>query len=261
MMLRSDMILEELKEHFPALLPAFRIQVYKVPNGYFDKFAEQLLENIPYITVESVTLPAIQQPFSVPNGYFENLPQQILNKIKAHDKSLSVSEELEQIAPALLNISKKPVFSVPAHYFEKINFTAIAKGAEKNNNGNGTAKVISLRNTRKWFSYAAAAIIAGVLITGALWNNSSFTYSSNVFSLNKEITNVSDDAIQNYLNNDVTASNYINDTSIIDSDEALPDVQQGLQNISDEELSGYLKSTEENNNVPPAAETKKESGI
>jgi hypothetical protein len=259
MMLRSDMILEELKEHFPALLPAYRIQVYKVPNGYFDKFAEQLFENIPDITVESVTLPAIQQPFSVPNGYFESLPHQILNKIKADEKPLSVSEELEQIAPALLTISKKPVFSVPAHYFEKSNFTAIAKGLEKNNNG--TAKVISMRNTRKWFSYAAAAVIAGVLITGALWNNSSFTDSSNVFSLNKEITNVSDDAIQNYLNNDVTASNYINDTSIIDSDEALPDVQQGLQNISDEELSGYLKSTEENNNVPPAAETKKESGI
>jgi hypothetical protein len=166
---------------------------------------------------------------------------------------------LEQIAPALLTISKKSVFSVPAHYFEKSNFTAIAKGSEKNNNG--TAKVISMRNTRKWFSYAAAAVIAGVLITGALWNNSSFTDSSNVLSLNKEITNVSDDAIQNYLNNDVNASNYINDTSIIDSDEALPDVQQGLQNFSDEELSGYLKSTEENNNVPPAAETKKESGI
>lgn len=102
--------------------------------------------------------------------------------------------------------------------------------------------------------------MAGVLVTGALWNNSSLTSSGSAFSLNKEIINVSDDAIQNYLNNDVTASSYVNDTAGIDTEGTLFDIQQSLQNISDEELKGYLKSTDENINVPVAAETKQKLG-
>lgn len=256
MMLRSEMIMQELKEHSPGLAQIQPTQVYTVPNHYFEQFPANLLLKIQEKKLVA-QFPVPNNPFSAPDGYFHSFPQQILAQIRLQENGMqqSVEDEIAAIAPLLNQISKKPVYSLPTGYFENSPFISKEKDAIKEK-----TKVISFSKTRKWITYAAAAIMAGVLVTGALWNNSSLTSSGSAFSLNKEIINVSDDAIQNYLNNDVTASSYVNDTAGIDTEGTLFDIQQSLQNISDEELKGYLKSTDENINVPVAAETKQKLG-
>lgn len=256
MMLRSETILQELKEHSPGLIQISNERVYTVPPLYFEQFYHQLFTKIQAME-EEIQLPAPRNPYKVPEGYFQSLSKEVFNKISqlSNMPTQSVWEELEEIAPTLNQISKKPVYSIPQNYFEKIQYIPNTQTSSK-----AKSKVISFSVTRKWITYAAAAIMAGVLVTGALWNNASLTNSTIGFSLNKEITNVSDEAIQNYLNNDVTAAQNINDTSGIDSNASSPDLQQDLQGISDEELSSYLQSMDESTNVPVAAETKQNSG-
>lgn len=252
MMLRSEMILQELKEHSPGLIQIQPTQVYTVPHNYFEQFAGNLLLKIREDEVASL-FPSPQNPFAVPNNYFNKLPHQILQRIQQQDNSQQTAwEELEEVAPLLNQISKMPVYSVPPGYFERTDFTPVQEQTK--------AKVIGFSKTRKWIIYAAAAVMAGILVTGALWNNTMLTSSINAFSLNKEITNVSDEAIQNYLNNDITAPAYVNDTASIDTDGTMQDVQEILQNISDDELKGYLKATEGVVNLPVAAETKQKVG-
>lgn len=62
--------------------------------------------------------------YSVPNNYFDDLSGSILSKIKAlQDEQI---DELNEIAPTLSKIGKQNVYAVPANYFEtfKVNVPA-----------------------------------------------------------------------------------------------------------------------------------------
>ncbi len=112
MMLRSEMILQELKEHSPGLIQIQPTQVYTVPHNYFEQFAGNLLLKIREDEVASL-FPSPQNPFAVPNNYFNKLPHQILQRIQQQDNSQQTAwEELEEVAPLLNQISKMPVYTV-----------------------------------------------------------------------------------------------------------------------------------------------------
>ena len=56
--------------------------------------------------------------YSVPAGYFEGFAESVVQRLKID--SLSSSEELEEIAPFLASLPKEMPFSVPDGYFESL---------------------------------------------------------------------------------------------------------------------------------------------
>lgn len=70
----------------------------------------------------------------------------------------SIAQELEEIAPLLNRISKKPVQTVPAGYFEELN---IQKSVTE-------APVVSMKKAASWYRWAAAAVVTGILVLGGL---------------------------------------------------------------------------------------------
>ena len=79
----------------------------------------------------------------------KNLEQTIIN-----DNDQTAEEELETISPLLGQLKNKPTYTIPEGYFENLQ-TAIAK-----ENLAPEVKVISI-SSRKWFRYAAAALVVG----------------------------------------------------------------------------------------------------
>jgi len=128
---------------------------YSVPDQYFDGFAVHVLnlvkaeKSLAWLS----TLPKLN-PYRLPDGYFNGLEQRIMNNIRNHPDHQTSREELESISPLLSRLSKRPVYAVPQGYFENFKMAN-----EETRTG---SKLVSLTN-RKWFRYAAAAVIVGVV--------------------------------------------------------------------------------------------------
>src|SRR5690242_12218735 len=120
-------ILNELRELSPTVAGIEATNPYKVPDGYFEGLAENILQLIKADgkEVSPVLRDANNNPYSVPRGYFENLADTILNRIKA-ESSDTAKEELEILSPMLSKIGKKTPFSTPAGYFDELTDNAVA---------------------------------------------------------------------------------------------------------------------------------------
>lgn len=282
-------ILNELKELSPYLLAGMeKVNVFTVPEGYFDGFAETITLTVSGI--EAGKLPAVNEAtYQIPEGYFDNLADNILNKIK-QQHSQTADDELKSVSPLLSSISKRNVYTVPAGYFENLaSLVAVsAENAEEelkvlslmlysiqneatytlpqgyfNNLANGIlekvkpqpAKVVVMRKRTVWIKYAMAAIFTGVIALGALkfaggkdeikMNESLAQTMKAADEINKngtfdkEMDNLSDDAIANYLSQngqDVDASLV---ASLVDEKE-LPEQEDYL--LDDNTLDNFLNN-------------------
>ncbi|MEI6264002.1 MAG: hypothetical protein WCP74_02790 [Sphingobacteriia bacterium] len=198
----------------------------------------ELLEISPFLVDISKNMPQ-----GLPNGYFESFSSEILKLAK--ESSFSVESELASIAPLLNQISKTPVQHLPKGYFTDFTIQSPKEAT----------KIVQLRVVRKWVSYAAAAMIAGVLITaGFVFNNKKsksfdFEFYSKI-DVPAALNQASEDALQDYLNS--TAS--LSGTEHLTIPEEMENINQGnFQQISDEELKEYL------NEVGGERVTRKES--
>jgi hypothetical protein len=222
----NETILGELRVIFPIVASVSREDVFVVPDRYFDMLPDRIMGKILIVGLGN----AKNSPLTIPIGYFNNLSSTILNKIK-FQQSESFSE-LEEIAPLLNTISKQPVYSVPDKYFQNFNVKIVPAKKKKL-----TATIVSFHNTRKWISYAAAAVMAGLLVTGAFL----YTDRPASFDLSKEVNKLSDDELNSYINYDhsvVITPDSINLGSSTD-------VQSNLKLVSDEELKQYLENNPE----------------
>ncbi|MER3498228.1 MAG: hypothetical protein C4308_06100 [Chitinophagaceae bacterium] len=156
-MARKD-IIQELNELGTSLKSLETEKVYTVPEGYFEGLATEVLAKIK--AEEFIQSLPKQNPYTVPAGYFEGLEEQIMNKVRDHADYQTAKEEIESLSPLLSSINKKPVFSVPENYFENLPVTPPAS----------KGKIVSISVTKtKWFRLAVAAMIAGVVLTAALF--------------------------------------------------------------------------------------------
>jgi hypothetical protein len=169
-------------------------------------------------------------PQTVPLGYFDSFADKML--ILAKNSSISVEAELDSIAPLLNTIAKRPVQSLPEGYFKDFQ---IAQKQE--------TAIVRMPRLRKWMSYAAAAMIAGILITaGFIFNNNNsksfdYAYYSKI-DVPAALDQVTDDELQNYLNTTALLSG----TEQLTIPEEVENIDQGnFQQISDDELNEYLK--------------------
>lgn len=229
-------ILQELREISPLIVDFQSVNPYGVPGGYFTAFPEMMLEKI---RIEAMLTNASANTYGVPAGYFEGLSTNILSKIKAGEVYTEVKDELAELAPLLNTISKEQVYTVPAGYFEKVDLTAAMYAPKE-------AKVVTLRIARKWMQFAAAAVMAGILVTGAFLftDDNGNLNNTSIPDISSEMKKVSEDDLVTYLDNSEHSVAAPAATSLATEAE-LADVKNNLQRVSDEELNQYLKENAE----------------
>ncbi|HMG81760.1 MAG TPA: hypothetical protein VK559_01875 [Ferruginibacter sp.] len=116
MKISSNDILKELQELSPLLAGMEKVNVFTVPDGYFNDIPAAVL----FALGKENNLPAFsgQSTFNVPAGYFESLAGNILAKIK--EGELTVADELRELSAMLYSIQNENVYKVPNGYFDDL---------------------------------------------------------------------------------------------------------------------------------------------
>ncbi len=226
----NNNILIEILEVAPTLAIANKALPYTVPTTYFNTFSTEVLS-----TISENILPKVNAPFAVPDNYFAQLSTNVLFNIDNElNLKVTVNEELMLIAPLLTTINKNVNYSIPNNYFN----TLIIPTTKS------VAKIIKFKSVRKWVVYVAAACVIGfVAVGGYIFNNhkSSIDYTAyKKIDINNSINKISNEELINYLENENTITNANSFTTL---DTKLPDVQNHLQTIPDEDLKQYLKES------------------
>lgn len=208
--------------------------VYSVPDNYFEGLAAQIMGRIKALESgieESSLLGSISKkmPNQLPAGYFDGLENKLMQSVLQSEKQQTASEELESLSPLLSNLNKKMPYSVPAGYFENFNVPA-------NDITKQETKVVSL-TSRKWFRYAAAAVVTGfVALSGFLIfgnNNKGTTDPGDIVKTTVET--VGEDDITNFI--ELTAE----EAPVIAMASTSAEVMDLVKNISDQELEDFEK--------------------
>lgn len=255
---QRDNILQELNELNSSLTNAAAANVYTVPAGYFENLSELVLNRIKALAATSAAeelsylSPVLsglskEMLFSLPSGYFEGLEKNILNTVTESHDYMTAKEEIESLSPLLGGLKKEmPVrqdghpggpFTVPDGYFE-----TLTPAIRDENTG---AKVISLTH-RKWFRYAAAAVVTGLFILGGFFaykNNSKeqggkalAKFTKDVKKMNESQKEIVLDFIDAGLSTEETAKN---------TDKVKKEIQELLQDIPEDELTDFNKQSED----------------
>ena len=224
-------ILEELNELNSSLVADNQQAVYSVPAGYFDQLAGSVLARIKALEAATVkeelshlspllATASREMPYSLPENYFTGLD------ITAVTQSYtSAKEELETISPLLGGLKKEVPYSVPAGYFENI-----PTPQQK-------AKVVSLAG-RKWFRYAAAAVVTGIIATTVLVVNRNNNPEHNLARIEnnatKAIEKTSEDELNDFIQYSTTEQDVIAKTN------SSAEVKDMLKGVSAEEMQAFL---------------------
>jgi hypothetical protein len=196
-----------------------------IPAGYFENLSGSILERIK--KQEAGELPTIfstikkDQPFQVPGNYFETLADSILNKIKT--TSTDIIEERENLPAVLRDLKTVQPFQVPENYFPDLPANILNKVKQCSN-----AKIVSMPKRFIILRYAAAAVITGALALGI------YKYSN-----------------QQPVNNTNPVASVVLDQSI-EKGKAMDDQKfnETLNNLSADEIENYLQK---NNNEADVA--------
>jgi hypothetical protein len=257
--------------------------LYSVPTGYFEGFAEKLMDRIkagqrmgeeadisrpplektaipfPKVTGQSSPEdPAIspleelailspllsridkKMPFGIPEGYFSSLPEVTTQNAKENDYS----------SPLLANLKNKSAYQAPEHYFDTLAERILEKAQQQNTEQEAApvqqpvpAKVISFDRSRSqrrnWWKYTAAAVMTGLILTGG-WLKLHTPPPTGPVDITKSLSNVSDQEIQNYLDNQnlPLSDELANTTASLDISDN--DIKSLLGDIPDGELKQYI---------------------
>lgn len=172
-------------------------------------------------------------PFTVPAGYFESLTEQVKAQTFIESKRFNVQDEFsipenyfigltQRIQSRIaienkLNQKSEQGFSVPDEYFVNLNNRIQSRIGKKKS---------------YWFSYAAAACIT-MIIGSVIYFNSSY------YTISRELSDVSDQEIINYLQIHTTVS----DNQYIIDHLNTEELQQVNNDISAQELELYINNT------------------
>lgn len=233
-------ILNELRELSPALAALEKINVFTVPEGYFENLTIDIMagiENEYGLNKNAITNSTV----SVPEGYFESLSGTILNKIKAL-KTEDAATEIRALSPMLYSIQHENVFEVPHGYFENLSDDIIEKTKPE-------AKVVKIGGrSRTFFKYAVAAVFTGVIALGVFKFTNATKQSSlpeyvtaglQVQNVDQELASISDAEIVKFLEESGTDVKAAIVANSIDENE-LPSQEDYL--LDEQALDKYLNS-------------------
>lgn len=160
-------------------------------------------------------------------------------------KNKEIIQELEQVAPLLNTIAKKPVQSVPTGYFDHFQ---VQIAQDNSNIQDAGARVVNMNTRRKWYTLAAAALVIGILVIGGFNLVNQPTVSSNLelvinmeqiakIDINQSVQALSNDAIDEYLK---TANALAGPENSLHQYTVDAISETTVAEISDEELQLYL---------------------
>jgi hypothetical protein len=234
-MLNKD-IIQELNDLGSSLPTARPENVYSVPEGYFDAFADRV-QTLIWLS----SLPK-EDPYKVPQGYFDDLADHIMDGIRNHPDYRTSREELAAISPLLESLNKRPVYAVPQGYFE--NFR-IATTPEQHSD----SRVVPL-SKRRWFRYAAAAVVTGIiaLVGLTVYNNNKQTNTAATTPLakfEKEVKKIDDVRSTDNLIEFMDAG--LNERGLASNHKtsATEDVQRLLKDVSTDELKEFSEQSKD----------------
>ena len=197
-------IVDELMAISPLLAGIEKRNVFSIPDGYFSKFEDDILERAETSLINSIP----KTPFQVPGNYFDQLAFNILDAIRMNRQS--ADEELKEVSPILYAIQAENPFSKPIDYFDELPSEILAKVKP-------TARVVRLQKRSSVWQFARAAVVTGVIAASALmvYNNQETFENMSVSADIKE------------------AQKYKNEQQ----------VNEGISKLSDEEIIKYLENT------------------
>jgi hypothetical protein len=151
----SNDILNELKELSPILTDMEKVNVFTIPEGYFNNISAAVLIAVK----EEKNLPVFsgQSTFNVPAGYFESLAVNIIARVK---EDITHADELRALSTMLYSIQNENVYKVPNGYFDGL-AESILKKVQPHQ-----AKVISIRKRDGFFKYVVAASVIVMMAFG-----------------------------------------------------------------------------------------------
>jgi len=241
---------EELGYLSPVLSGSSKQMPFSVPQGYFERLAEKAMQSISessdYQTAneELATLSPLlnglkkEMPYTVPQGYFEGLSNNALQSVT--DTNQTANEELATLSPFLSGLNKEMPFSVPQGYFESLSENISKEESIP------AAKVISI-TSRKWFRYAAAAVIIGVVVaTGLLFlgGGEKEPGGKALAKFTRDVKKM-DDTQKDNLMDFIDAGMNGDETAQVSTDNKSAEVKNLLQGISDDELKDFQEQTED----------------
>lgn len=249
-MTQNNNILQELSGLESTLANVAPQNVYKVPDGYFEGLANQVLNRIKAMEAGNASeelaclspmLNGIsrQMLYTVPTGYFEGLEDKLMQSVRESGDYQTAKEELEIISPLLSGLSKQMPYSIPVGYFENLHEEVSAK-----TNIKSEAKVVSI-TSRKWFRYAAAAVITGVIVLAGLMyfnkqNDPVKSFAKFENKLNTEIKKTSDKELTEFVQQFTDAGLSSEEKVQINPKEEVKDL---LKDVPDNELKEFLEDT------------------
>jgi hypothetical protein len=214
---------------------------------------------------------------SVPDGYFENFASRMMDKIRAQENEHSsildsIGKTMPYQVPAdyfetslpsatLLALKDKSVYEVPEGYFESLpeiiaarvqaGGTAVKESPAKLISMEGRRKSMDSRRKTAWLKYAAAAVMAGVILTFGwlrMQTPSSKQHTQPVASLDvsQDLVNVSDQDIENYVDDHTQQIQQVQQeedyaTSTASLDISDNDAKNLLGDVPDGELTQYME--------------------
>lgn len=243
-MTNRDTILQELQQLNSSLGDVAYQNTYQVPAGYFAGLADEILKRIK--ALESTTakeelshlsplLSSIKKeiPFSVPDGYFDTLEKKVEQTI-SNEIDQAPQEELVELSPLLKDLKKKTTYTVPEGYFE--NLQPVVDVESKRSE----AKVIPITK-RKWFRYAAAAVVIGFIATFTFISQNKKDIDPDTKSyawIQKNLKKVSTDDINEF----VELANA--ETTDVVKVDAKDEINNLLKDVSDKEIQDFLNDTQ-----------------
>lgn len=164
-----------------------------------------------------------KMPFQMTDGYFEDLPETVLEKANI----------------GLLYNIEKPNFQVPDQYFSGLADQILLKA--KSTEFAEKAKLIPMRKMRNWITYAVAAMLTGIMVTG------SFMFSDKKQAIDFEkyssldIPSTLDQVAEADLATYLETNPAVSSEDLAENESAtLPNAKEKIQNISVENLHYYL---------------------
>jgi nitrogenase subunit NifH len=253
-MTQKENILQELNELKSTLATVAPQNVYTVPVGYFDELAAQVMNRIKATEAKNAAeelghlSPLLsniskQMPYAVPTSYFEGLAEKLMQSVRESNDYQTAKEELETISPLLSGLKKEMSartghsdgpYSVPHGYFESL--------GEKRNKP--VTKVVSITQHR-WFRYAAAAVVTGVVVlAGFIYINSRNAVDpvdQPYAWVKKSLKKVDKADIDAFVK---LADEELNNQAVVATNPVKPDeLKELLKDVSDKEIQDFLDET------------------
>ena len=170
-------------------------------------------------------------PYMVDAQYFENLPEILLEQVQFNHNT-GLSDTPYQVPPSYFDgLSTQLLNRIAAE-------TTVEAPIQKT-----TAKIVRFNQVKRWMSYAAAAILAGILITNAFLFTDKPTYSEyekyRTLDIPSTLDLVSDADLTNY----IQSNSHVNsiEEMVVSESQALPNLSENMELLSNENLDTYLQ--------------------